>query len=348
MTRGYPEAMKRVRLLVAASMVAFVALVATGRVGMAAGGSVTPLKWDQASQGLPALTVSGRDVWINAIAINPTHSVYRVDPDRLTVAPTPLDKPFQDLFAGQGALWASALAATKLPLYRIDVAHGFRLEEKAVPDACEFSDGGHSAVWDGRLWLTCSRFGIYAFTAVARKPVQAVPFKGVEALLPASNGLWAATNRSLRGIAGASKGAVIALPSGFAVRGDYASNVGWAVAGTTAWAVGYGLRGPELVRIDLRRRSATAFPIVVPGLSSEELLGFGVAVAGRQVLVADSQRLRLIRYNASRPRRPVGFIQLPGARSEDTGVTLVGGAGAAWATVDDPTGIHIYRVTVAP
>jgi hypothetical protein len=340
--------MRRVRLLVVVSTVAFVALVATGRVGIAAGGSVTPLKWDQASQGLPGLVASGRDVWINAIAVKAPHSVYRVDPGRATVYPTPLSEQFLDLFVGKGALWGSAQAITKLRLYWVDVAHGFRLEEKAVPDACEFSDGGHSAVWDGRLWLTCSRFGIYAFTAAARKPVQAVPFKGVEALLPASNGLWAATKRGLRGIAGASKGAVIALPSGFAVRGDYASNVGWAVAGTTAWAVGYARGGPELVHIDLRRRTATAFPIVVPGLSSDELLGFGVAIAGRQVLVADSQRFRLIRYNASRPRKPVGFIQLPGTRSEDTGVTLVGGTGAAWATLDDPTGIHIYRVTVAP
>jgi hypothetical protein len=339
---------KRVRLLVAASTVVFVALVTTGRVGMAAGGSVTPLKWDIASQGLPSLVVSGRDAWINAIAVKATHSVYRVDPDRVTVSPTPLSDQYLDLFVGKGALWASAISSFKLRLYWVDIAHGFRLEEKAVPDTCDFSEGGHSALWGGRLWLTCSRFGIYAFTAVERKPVQAVPFGGLEALLPASNGLWAANKRNLRAVAGASRGAVIALPSGFVVRGDYASNVGWAVSGTTAWAVGSGPRGPELVRFDLRRRVASAFPIVVPGLSSGERLGFGVAVAGREVVVSDSQRLRLIRYSASRPRKPTGFIKLPGRLSEDTGVTLVGGAGAAWVTVQDPTGIFLYRVRVAP
>jgi hypothetical protein len=336
------------RGLVIASAVALGTLVVSA--ALATGGSLTPLQWDQASQGLPVLTVAGREVWIDSIAVNPAHSVYRVDPDRVTVSPTPLDEQFQDLFPGEGALWASALATAqlRLRLYWIDIAHGFHLEEKEVPANCEFSDGGHSAVWGGRLWLTCSRYGVYTFTPRSRKSVQALQLRSVRALLPASNGLWAARKNTLRGIAGISTGVVLSLPRGFVVDGDYASNVGWAVTGTTVWAVGYGLHGPELVRLDLRHRKVSTFPVVVPGLSAAQFLGQGVAIARHEILVADSQHLRIVRYSARRPGRPIGSIPLPGQWSKDADVILTGGAGVAWVTVHDPTNTRLYRITVAP
>ena len=70
---------------------------------------------------------------------------------------------------------------------------------------------------------------------------------------------------------------MIPMPRGFVAEGDYASTIGWAVAGATAWAIGHGPTGvPELVRIDLDRRVATAFPIVAP-VGRDGYLGGGIA-----------------------------------------------------------------------
>jgi hypothetical protein len=334
---------------------AVVSAVAVGALAvstaLAAGGSLAPLRWDQASKGLPVLTAEGRDVWVHSIAFNSVHSsVYRVDSRRGTVSPTPLKQQFLDLFPGEGALWASALSITeptRLLLYWIDIAHGFHLQEKAVPATCEFGDGGHSAVWGGRLWLTCSRFGVYAFTPSSRRSVQALQIQDVQALLATSNGLWAATGAKVQRIAGAGKGAFVWLPNDFYLDGHYASNAGWAVAGSTVWAVGHGpVNSTQLVRLDLRNRKVTAFGIAVPGLSSTKPC-CGVAIAGREVLLADSQHLRIVRYDASHPWKPIGFITLPGQRSDKSDVTLTAGAGVAWITVHDPKGFHLYRLTLA-
>jgi hypothetical protein len=315
---------------------------------LAGADSLKPLPWDQASQGLPVVTVGGKDVWIHSVAFKSVRSsVYRVDPRRATLSPTPLKQQFLDLFSGDGALWASGFSITeptRQRLYWIDIAHGFHLEEKVMPVPCEFGDGGHSVVWQGRLWLTCSRFGVYAFTQSSSRPVQALPIPDVQALLATSNGLWAATTVKVQRIAGAGKGAFVLLP--ISVDGDYASNVGWAVDETTVWALGRGPHGPQLARLDLRNRKATAFGISVPGLSSAQPC-CGIAIAGPEVLLADSQHLRIVRYAARHPWKPIGFITLPGQRSEKSDVTITGVAGVAWITVHDPKGFHLYRLTVS-
>jgi len=232
-------------------------------------------------------------------------------------------------------------------LYWVDIAHGFRLVEKAVPRTCQTEDGGHSAVYRGRLWLTCHRYGIYVFASGERQPVQRLRQRRVAALLAASNGLWAAGEQSLRAVAGRSRGTVIPLPHGFAVEGDYASNLGWAVAGATAWAIGLGPGAdPELVRIDLNRRVATAFPIVAP-VGRDGYLGGGIAVAGNEIWLGDSQHVRLIRYSGAHPDKPLGYITLPRhGRSPLVYFRLQGGAGAAWADAEGPSGTALYRVAI--
>jgi hypothetical protein len=309
---------------------------------------VTRLPWDQTTQGLPVLTVGQHDVWIESISAAPAApAVWRVDPARATVRATPLTEQMLDIFPGDGTLWVSALPlnGNGLLLYWVDIAHRFRLVAKAVPRTCQIEDGGHSAVYRGRLWLTCHRYGIYVFAPGERQPVKRVQQRRVAALLPASNGLWAASGQSLRAVAGSSRGAVIPLPRGFVAEGDYASTIGWAAAGATVWAIGRGQTGaPELVRIDLNRRVATAFPIVAP-VGRDGYLGGGIAVAGNEIWLGDLQHVRVIRYSGARPHKPLGFIALPGhGRSALVYFRLQGGAGAAWADAQGPSGSALYRV----
>jgi hypothetical protein len=313
-----------------------------------ADGTVTRLPWDQTTQGLPVLTVGQDDVWIGSINATPAApAVWRVDPVRATVRPTPLTEQVLDIFPGEGKLWVSALPldGNGLLLYWVDIAHRFRLVGKAVPRTCQTGDGGHSAVYRGRLWLTCHRYGIYAFAPGERQPVQRIQQRRVAALLPASNGLWAASEQSVEAVAGRSRGTVIPLPRGFVVEGDYASNVGWAVAGATAWAIGRGPTGvPELVRIDLNRRVATASPIVAP-VGRDGYLGGGIAIAGDEIWLGDSQHVRLIRYSGAHPDKPLGYIALPGhGRSPLVFFRVQSGAGAAWADAEGPSGSVLYRV----
>jgi hypothetical protein len=310
-------------------------------------GTVTRLPWDQTTQGLPVLTVGQHDVWIGSISATlAAPAVWRVDPARATVRATSLTEQVLDIFPGDGTLWVSALPSDDgLLLYWVDFAHGFRLVAKAVPRTCQTGDGGHSAVYRGRLWLTCHRYGIYVFAPGERQPVQRIQQRRVAALLPARNGLWAASEQSLRAVVGRSRGAVIPLPRGFVAEGDYASTIGWAVAGATAWAIGRGSTGvPELVRIDLDRRVATAFPIVAP-VGSDGYLGGGIAVAGDEIWLGDFQHVRLIRYSGAHPDRPLGYIALPGhGRSPLVYFRLQGGAGAAWVDAEGPSGSALYRV----
>jgi hypothetical protein len=308
-------------------------------------GAVTRLPWDVTTQGLPVLTVGRHDVWIGSINWPP--AVWRVDPARATLHATPLTEQVLDLFPGDGTLWVSALPlGDGLLVYWVDIAHGFRLVAKAVPRTCQTGDGGHSAVYKGRLWLTCPRYGIYVFVPGVRQPVRRIQQRSVAALLPASNGLWAASDQSVRAVAGSSRGAVILMPRGFVVDGDYASTVGWAVAGTTAWAIGSGATGvPELVRIDLHRRVATAFPIVAP-VGRDQYLGGGIAVAGDEVWLGDLQHVRLIRYSGAHPHKPLGYIALPGhGRAPLVYFRLQGGAGAAWVDTQGPSDSALYRVS---
>jgi hypothetical protein len=311
--------------------------------------AVTRLPWDRATQGLPVLTVGQHDVWIGSIILKPAApTVWRVDPVRATVRPTPLTEQLLDIFPGDGTLWVSAQPSHDgLLVYWVDIAHAFRLVEKAVPHTCRTGDGGHSAVYRGKLWLTCSRYGIYVFARGERRPTQRLRQQKLGPLLPASNGLWAASERSLRAVAGKSRGTVIPLPHGFVVAGDYASNLGWSVAGATAWAIGLGpTADPELVRIDLNRRVATAFPIVAP-VGRDGYLGGGIAVAGDEIWLGDSQHVRLIRYSGAHPDKPVGYITLPGhGRSPLVYFQLQGGAGAAWADAEGPSGAALYRVAI--
>jgi hypothetical protein len=312
-------------------------------------GAVTRLPWDEATQGLPVLTVGQHDVWVGSIILNPAApTVWRVNPVRATVRPTPLTKQVLDIFPGDGTLWVSAQPSHDgLLLYWVDMGHGFRLVGKAVPRTCRTGDGGHSAVYKGQLWLTCHRYGIYVFAPGKRQPVRRVRQRKLGALLPASNGLWAASERSLSAIAGPSKGTVIPLPHGFVVAGDYASNLGWAVSGATAWAIGLGpTADPELVRIDLKRRAAIAFPIVAP-VGRDRYLGGGIAVAKDEIWLGDLQHVRLIRYSGTHPDKPVGFITLPGhGRSRLVYFEVQGGAGAAWADAEGPSGAALYRVAI--
>jgi hypothetical protein len=315
-----------------------------------AAGTVTRLPWDETTQGLPVMTVGQHDVWIASIVATPAApAVWRVDPARATVRATPLTEQVLDIFPGDGTLWVSALPldGNGLLLYWVDIAHGFRLFAKAVPRACQIEDGGHSAVYRGHLWLTCHRYGIYVFAPGERQPVQRIQQRSVAALLPASHELWAASEQSLRAVAGRSKGATIPLPRGFVAEGDYASTIGWAVAGATAWAVGRGPTGvPELVRIDLDRRVATAFSIVAP-VGRDGYLGGGIAVAGNEIWLGDSQHMRLIRYSGAHPHKPLGYINLPGhRRAPPVYFRLQGGAGAAWVDAQGPsgTGTTLYRV----
>jgi hypothetical protein len=309
-------------------------------------GILTRLPWHVTTQGLPVLTVGQHDVWIASINWPP--AVWRVDPVRATLRATPLTEQVLDLFPGDGTLWMSGvpLYGNGLLVYWVDIAHGFRLVAKAVPRTCQTGDGGHSAVYQGRLWLTCPRYGIYVFVPGERQPVQRIQRRSVAALLPASNGLWVASDQSVRAVAGSSRGAVIPMPRGFVVDGDYASTVGWAVAGTTAWAIGSGPTGvPELVRIDLHRRVATAFPIVAP-VGRDQYLGGGIAVAGDEIWLGDSQHVRLIRYSGAHPHKPLGYIALPGGRAPLVYFRLQGGAGAAWVDAQGPSGSStaLYRV----
>jgi hypothetical protein len=315
-----------------------------------AAGVVTRLPWDRTTQGLPVLTVGQHDVWIGSIGATPAApGVWRVDPARATLRATPLTEQVLDLFPGDGTLWVSALPlnGNGLLLYWVDIAHRFRLVGKAVPRTCQTGDGGHSAVYRGRLWLSCHRYGIYVFAPGERQPVQRIQQRRVAALLPASNGLWAASGQSVRAVAGKSKGAVIPLPRGFVAEGDYASTIGWAVAGTTAWAIGRGHTGvSELVRIELHRRVATAFPIVA-SVGRGGYLGGGIAIAGDEVWLGDSQHVRLIRYSGANPNKPLGYIALPGHwRSPLVYFRLQGGAGAAWADAEGPGGTALYRVAI--
>jgi hypothetical protein len=287
-------------------------------------------------------------VWIGSIIATPAApALWHVDPARATVRATPLTEQVLDIFPGDGTLWASALPldGNGLLVYWVDIAHGFRLVGKAVPRTCQTGDGGHSAVYRGRLWLTCHRYGIYVFAPGEQQPVQRIQQRSVAALLPAPNGLWAASEQSLRAVAGRSRGAVMPLPRGFVAEGDYASTIGWAVAGTTAWAIGRGPTGvPELVRIDLNRRVATAFPIVAP-VGRDGYLGGGIAVAGDEIWLGDSQHVRLIRYSGAHPHKPLGYIALPGhGRSLLVYFRLQGGAGAAWVDAEGPSGSALYRI----
>jgi hypothetical protein len=349
--------MPRLRLSAAVTTsLAFVALLAPLALaqplfrasGGGATGTVTRLPWDQTTQGLPVLTVGQHDVWIASIIATPdAPALWRVDPAHATVRTTPLTNQVLDIYPGNGTLWVSALPldGNGLLVYWVDIGNGFRLVGKTVPRTCQTGEGGHSVVYGGRLWLTCSRFGIYVFAPGERQPVQRIQQRRVAALLPASNGLWAASAQSVTAVAGRSRGAVIPLPRGFVVAGDYASNVGWAVAGATAWAIGRGATGvPELVRIDLNRRLAAAFPIVAP-VGRDGYLGAGIAVAADEIWLGDLQHVRLIRYSGAHPHTPLGYIALPRpGRSPLVYFRLQGGAGAVWADAQGPSGIALYRV----
>jgi len=194
-----------------------------------ADGTVTRLPWDDTTQGLPVMAVGQHDVWIGSINATPAApAVWRVDPARATVRATPLTEQVLDIFPGDGTLWVSALPldGNGLLLYWVDIAHGFRLVAKAVPRTCQIEDGGHSAVYGGRLWLTCHRYGIYVFAPGERQPVQRIQQRSVAALLPASHGLWAASEQSLRAVAGRSRGATIPLPRGFVAATTRAPSAG--------------------------------------------------------------------------------------------------------------------------
>lgn len=326
------------------------ALIAAGLLAMvatASSPSVTPIRWDASKQGPPILVVGHHSVWIDSLtASGGAPTVWRVDPRRATVRPTTVTASVEDLFPGAGTLWASRtpLDGNRLLLDWIDVKHGFRLVPKAVPPTCKESDGGHSVVYGGRLWLTCSAFGIYVFVPHRKRPVDLVPKSDVEAMLPAADGIWAATKSGVTAIGGRSKGARIRFPRGFLVAGDYASNVGWAVTGSTVWAIGRGPREhPELIRLKLRQHAAVAYRITVPGDGS---LKGGIAVAGGEIWFGDEAHSRLIRYSQKQPGKPLGYIDLPGhGTPKDAFFRVDGEAGAAWVTVQRSDGLHLFRVS---
>jgi hypothetical protein len=335
-----------------ASVVVGVALLAGVAGASSRRAAVTPIPWNSAKRGIPVLMVGRAGVWIEALTVTPgATTVWRVRSATARVQPTPIKANAQsgpqDLFPGPGTLWMSILPfeSDGLRLDWVDIAHGFRLVPKAVPSACKQSDGGHSVVYGGRLWFTCSGFGVYVFTPTGSQPVQRIRLHGVNALLATSRGVWAAQRASIRAIAGPEKGAVVALPRGFVVAGDYASNAGWAVAGSAVWAIGLGRGGrTDLVRIDLRRRKSTAYPIVVPHGNST-LVG-GIAAAGREIWFGDEGQPRLIRYSQAHPSRPFGYIALPGHGYPKHGLMLTGGAGAAWVSIEHPGGIRLFRVSI--
>jgi hypothetical protein len=333
----------RTALSALATLVA-AALLAAGAA--APSPSVKPIRWNASRQGPPFLVVGPHSVWVEALTASPgATTVWRVDPAQATTQPTPVTARILDLFPGAGTLWVSSipLDRDRLLLDWIAIAHGFRLVPKAVPRTCDESDGGHSVAWGGRLWLTCRRFGVYVFAPHRRRPVDRVRMAHVQALLPAADGVWAATRSSVTAIGGASKGARIRLPRGFVVAGDYASNVSWAVSGSTVWAIGRGPgKHPELIRLNLKRGAGVAYPITVPDAG---FLGGGIAIAGDEIWFGDEPRARLIRYRRKHPGKPLGYIELPGHGAPKDGFFRVdGGAGAAWVDVQRRDGFHLFRV----
>jgi len=314
---------------------------------------VSQIPWDLHSQGLPYLVPGDHDVWIEAINPKPDAvTVWRVDLPRLAAKPSGVKGLMGDVFPDQGAFWLSTIdrkAPYGLRLFWVDVSNGYRMSEKTVPSGCRVGDGGHSVVYASRLWFTCSGASIYVYSHAERLPTERLHLAGVEALLPASTGLWAATKQSLRAVAGDSKAAVISLPRGFVVAGDYASNVGWALAGGTIWAVGHDATNKAaLVRLDTRARSVAVFPIVAP-VRSDGYLGGGIVVAGDEIWLGDSAHVRLIRYSANKPGAPLGYIPIPGSgHANDAYFRVQAGAGAAWVEAQRPDGIELFRVTIGP
>jgi hypothetical protein len=337
---------------------ALAALLLAGPVPSAAP-PVTPIAWNQRVQGLPFLTVGTDDVWINAITTQPDQpKVWHVDPVRAAATPTRIVKQVDDVFpGGSGSLWVSSVDMPSLQptVSWVDVAGGYRLVEKNVPANCELEDGGHGVVVGGQLWFNCMKYGIYVFATDEREPVRRVPLRSVSVLLASRDGIWAAAGGpldgtgaaaggSLRGLSGRARGRTIALPRGFTVAGDYASNVGWAVAGTTIWAIGHEGRDAELVRFDLNRQTATAFPIVAP-VGADGYLGGGIAVTSGGIWVGDGAHVRLIRYARNHPKKPVGYLAMPGSgHAKDAFFSVQAGAGALWVEAERPDGFHMFRV----
>ena len=339
----------RKALLVLCALGAAALLAATAT---ASSPSVTPIRWNAAKQGGPSLVVGQHSVWVEVIpssAGSGAPSVWRVDPADATVHPTPITAAIGGLFPGIGTLWVARLTpgeGNRLIVDWVDVRHGFRLVPKVVPKSCGIGDGGHSVVYGGRLWLTCAKFGVYVYAPDRAKPIRRMPGRAPAALLMAARGVWVATGSKVRAISGPDKGANIAFPHHFHVAGDYASNVGWAVAGSTIWAIGRSARGnrghPELVRIDLKRRTSRAYRIVVPGAG---FLGGGIAIAGNEIWFGDEPHARLIRYSQSHPDKPLGYVALPGhGIVKDGYLRLQGGAGAVWVEVERPDALHLLRV----
>ncbi len=131
-------------------------------------------------------------------------------------------------------------------------------------------------------------------------------------------------------------------PTGFVVGGDYASNTGWAIAGSTVFAVGDAASGATIVRVNLRTRVVSTFPII----ERRRLPVRQIAVTRNEIWLGDTEQPRIVRYNRTRPQKPQGYLALPGKPSKnDTAVSLRTGAGAIWATVEDPDGVHVYRLS---
>ena len=268
-------------------------------------------------------------------------NVFRLQPDTLEAERLPLGRVVDYVFSDEGLLWVVEDSVPDRPMGVSLVGLDLSLERKRA-DACPGGLGGRSVAFGRRLWLDCGH-RVLVFDPAHAAPVGEYDLPRLSAILKTRGGIWAATDRELRCLAGQCTGRRIRLPDDFLAEADYATVPGWDVDGDEAWAQGVIGGGFGLARVDLRSGEVRTSPLPPPNSTYDD-----ISVVGSEVWIADSSEWSVHRFERAIPARPLGELSLPTPpkREEDRiAVTLDRGAGWVWITTIGAENV-LYRAPI--
>jgi hypothetical protein len=291
--------------------------------------------WSVERSGLPRVEAETVGVWIASLGGevwfprddgSVVSNVFRLDPDTLEAQRLPLGRVVDYVFSDEGLLWVIEKSVTDRPMGVSSVGLDLSLERKRA-DACPGSLGSRSVAFGGRLWLDCGH-RVLVFEPAHAAAVAEYDLPRLSALLKAPGGLWAATDRELRCLAGRCTGRTIELPDDFLAEADYATLPGWDLDGDEAWAHGLLGDGFALVRVDLRSGEVRTSPLPPPNPTYDD-----ISVVGTEVWIADSSTWSIRRFERAIPARPLGELSLPTPPPREDRITVWIDRGAGWVWI---------------